>query len=276
MTDLSAQARFLSSYEWSKDRDGFGGYSAITMSPDGTRFTLLSDRAHTIDGTLFRQGDRILGVRSDEMQVLDYPVSILGTGYSERDTEGMARDADGRLYISLETDNRVIRRDIDGTWSALPPYSAISGLPPNKGLEALAITQDGALVALPEKVGRSDTMYPVFRYRDEIGWDTPYAISRVPSYQPVGADFDPMGRLYILERGFAGIGFFSQVRRFTLVPDTVTEGEILLQSRTRQHDNLEGIAVWTAPDGELRVTLVSDDNFLSIQKTEIVEYAIPK
>ena len=36
----------------------------------------------------------------------------------------------------------------------------------------------------------------------------------------------------------------------------------------------KGLAVWRAEDGTIRLTMVSDDNFMSLQNTEIVEYAI--
>ena len=117
--------------------------------------------------------------------------------------------------------------------------------------------------------------FPMFRYQNGSNWEVPYHISRHPGLLPVGADFDPMGRLYVLERGFSGFGFFSQVRRFVFGSEAVLEGDILLLTKTRLHDNLEGLAVWTAPDGGLRLTMVSDDNFNRFQKTEIVEYAVP-
>ena len=46
-----------------------------------------------------------------------------------------------------------------------------------------------------------------------------------------------------------------------------------MQTRTFRHDNLEGISVWRAPDG-LRMTLISDDNYRWMQRTEIVEYRV--
>lgn len=273
MANQSTLTRFLSSYEWSKDRKTFGGYSGITLSPDGAQFTILSDRAHVIEGTVFRHGDRIIGVRSNAISQLDFPDTLF-EDEPRRDTEGMAEDASGRRYISMEFDNLVIVKGIDGQWSALPRHPDISRLPPNKGLEALAIDAEGSLIAIPEASDGLQSPFPVFRYCTDTGWSIPYHIARRPGLLPVGADFDPMGRLYVLERGFGGFGFFSQVRRFTLGSEGLLQGEVLLQTRTRRHDNLEGLAVWTAPDGELRLTMVSDDNFNRFQKTEFVEYAV--
>ena len=59
-------ATFLSSYHWTKEREGFGGYSGITLTPDGSGFVILSDRAHVIEGTIFRQNDRIIRMGRNE------------------------------------------------------------------------------------------------------------------------------------------------------------------------------------------------------------------
>jgi len=80
----------------------------------------------------------------------------------------------------------------------------------------------------------------------------------------------PDGQLYVLERDFLGIGFRSRVRRFDL---TGGNEQILLETRLRQHDNLEGISIWQDDQG-VRMTLISDDNYRAFQRTEIVEYRL--
>ena len=39
------QVDYVATYVWSMDDDTFGGFSGIEISPDGSRFTVLSDRA---------------------------------------------------------------------------------------------------------------------------------------------------------------------------------------------------------------------------------------
>ena len=90
----------------------------------------------------------------------------------------------------------------------------------------------------------------------------------------MGADVGPDGRLYLLERNFRGLlGFRSRVRRFGLGPDGITSTEELLSTGTLQYDNLEGISVWDDGLG-IRLTMISDDNFLPVQRTELVEYRV--
>jgi hypothetical protein len=268
-----AQATFLSSYHWTSDTKGFGGYSAIVLSRDGSEFTMMSDRANLVEGKILRHLGRIIGVRSAAMVPLGFPDHLF-EGEPVRDTEGLARDMAGRLYVSVESENRIMRRDTDGSWSLLPSHAPIDALPDNRGLEALTLAPDGALYAIPEVSDGLQHPFPVYRYRSFQGWDQPKSLTRSDGYLPVGADVGPDGRLYVLERGFGGFGFYSRVRRFVLSSGGTTDGETVLTSKTRRHDNLEGLSVWQAEDGTLRLTMVSDDNYNFFQKTEIVEYAI--
>ena len=52
--------------------------------------------------------------------------------------------------------------------------------------------------------------------------------------------------------------------------------ETIFQSGFGDFDNLEGISVWSPskPDGGIRITLVSDNNFLSVQETQFVDFKL--
>ena len=77
----------------------------------------------------------------------------------------------------------------------------------------------------------------------------------------------------MLERQFTLIGFRSRIRRFNLEAPDLAEA-VLWTSYALQHDNLEGISVWTDPAGDVRLTLVSDDNFQPFQRSQVVEYIL--
>jgi hypothetical protein len=89
----------------------------------------------------------------------------------------------------------------------------------------------------------------------------------------VGADFGPDGLFYILERTVSPLGFRSRVRRFDLNVQGLDE-QVLLSTLPSKHGNLEGISVWRDSAGQTRVTMVSDNNFLSVLRSEIVEYSL--
>lgn len=90
----------------------------------------------------------------------------------------------------------------------------------------------------------------------------------------MGADFGPDGRLYLLESGFNGLGFRSLVRRFDVDEAGAHNETEFLRSGLGVHDNLERLAVWRDPQGRIRLTMISEDNFRFFQRTEIVEYVV--
>ena len=89
----------------------------------------------------------------------------------------------------------------------------------------------------------------------------------------VGADFGPDGLFYILERTVSPLGFRSRVRRFDLNVQGLDE-QVLLSTLPSKHGTFEVISVWRDSAGQTRVTMVSDNNLLSVLRSEIVEYSL--
>lgn len=88
------------------------------------------------------------------------------------------------------------------------------------------------------------------------------------------AAIGPDHRLFVLERAHFGPGgFATRLRRFD-PPDPLSHETAVLQTEPGVHDNLEGLASWRDAKG-LRATMVSDDNFSSLLRSEIVEYRLP-
>lgn len=268
-------ARFLTSYVWDHEQVAFGGYSGIEISDDGREVILLSDRAHLVRGTITRHQDRILGLVTSAAQPLEIAEGLLGDD-PEMDSEGLALLPDGTLLVSLESDNRVLRFGPGQPAQVLPSHPEIDAFATNAGAEALALTPEGAPCLTPEKSGALTAPFPLFCLQNG-GWRVTALLPRRGGFLPTGADFDAKGRLYLLERAFDGLGFSSRVRRFTPgnSPDDGLAEETLLTTPTGEFDNLEGLAVWTGVDGRLRLTMISDDNFFPLQRTEIVEFALP-
>ena len=264
-----AEATFLSSYQWQLDDPLFGGFSAIEITADGNGFVALTDRASVARGTFLRDGGSIIGVDLEVFRRLLGPTRApLADKFS--DSEGLAIGADGRLFVSFESEHGLRRfDDVDRPGTVLATTPAFAGLQHNSSLEALAIGTDGALYTLPERSGRATRPFPVYRLQNSV-WDIPFQIPRRGAFLVSGADIGPDGLLYVLERDFIGVGFRSRVRRFAL---DGTGEELILDTGLRTHDNLEGISVWQDAEG-LRITMISDDNFRAFQKTEIVEYRL--
>lgn len=275
---VSYPAVLVSQVSWSLDDPAFGGWSGIEVSPDGRRFVTISDRGHIISGIFERDAnDRIVNVKTGRIQPIPHSDGTSRLPRPYADSEGLALGKDGRLFISFEGRHRVVSYPDTRAQSAtaLPKADVFNKLAINDGFEALAIGPDGALYALPEDTGGSGP-FPVYRYANGE-WGRYGHIPRHLKFAPVGADIGPDGRFYLLERKFAGVfGFASRVRRFDMTPDGLTGETVLLRSESGDHDNLEGIAVWSDSTGRIRLTMVSDDNFHRYQRAHFVEYVVSR
>jgi hypothetical protein len=267
-------AVWIGTHVWTMNNDRFGGMSAIEVSPDGAGFLALSDRGAVVPGTFRRDGDgRITGVETGPLGVLRARRDGALTP-ARSDSEGLALAPDGTFFVSFEIAPRVLHYvEPYGRPDILPIPREFSSMPSNGALEALAIGPDGALYTLPEKSTRRDGGFGLFRFRDGT-WDMPVVLPASGPFLPVGADFGPDGRLYLLERDFGVLGFATRVRRFVVEGDAIDAGEVVLETGAGTYGNLEGISVWRDGAGRLRLTMVADNNFQSFLNTEIVEFAV--
>lgn len=266
---------YIGTYVWTDDDSRFGGFSGIEITDGGRSFHVVSDRSNLFWGSIERDNaGRIRHMNiAGRANLKASGGEPLSKGYLG-DSEGLAIGEDGRIWISFEGLNRVVLHpNPDAPAQPLPRPPALPEIRPNQGFESLAIDADGSLFTIPERSLGPDRPFPVLRFRDGK-WDQPFTIRRNDHWLPVGSDFGPDGWFYLLERGFQGLlGFSSRVSRFRLDENGVAEEEVLLETRPLQYDNLEGLSVWHDGQG-IRLTMVSDDNFLFVQRTELVEYRL--
>ena len=257
---------------WDISEPWFGGFSGLEVSPDGQSLTIISDRGVLVTARLIRSADTVTGI---ELLSVDPLRQADGTALQGDliDAEGLAIDADGQAFLSFENKHRVMALDLSrGITTPLASYKDFEQLGFNTGLEALAIHPDGRLFTLSE--GKADETGSTPLYQLHGGrWTISHRVPLKGPFVPVGADFDDNGRFYLLERTLSPLGFRSRIRRFDLDagPNAV---ETLVSTIPGTFDNLEALSVWRDPMGQIRLTLISDDNFLSLQRTQIVEYVI--
>ncbi len=270
-------AREVGRYTWATRAEHFGGFSAIELAADGQGFTAISDRGWFSQGQIRRDtAGKIIRVDAGPMRHLIPP-----NGKSWRrlklDSEGLAIASDGNLFVSFEGMHRVFRYpNLGENARPLPRHPAFDGLLANGSLEALAIAADGTLYTLPEQSGHLTRPFPVFRFRNGA-WSQPFSLPRLDGFSPVGADFGPDGKLYLLERQFQFVrGFSNRVRRFTVTEHGFENPELIFESHAGKYHNLEGLSVWRTRSGKIRLTMISDDNFYFFQSTEIVEFEVFK
>lgn len=265
-----SQSSEISRFVWQSDDPAIGGMSAIEVADDGLSLVALSDRGFFAAGQILRdENGQIINVTAVQVAPLRVSGAVM-PGASGKDSEGIAVAQDGTIYVSFEGAHRVAAFEtITSEEVTLPPHPDFAGFQNNSSLEALAIDANGDLYTMPERSGRYDTPFPIYRYRDGA-WDIPYALPRVGSFLAVGADFGPDGMLYVLERDFTGFSFLNRVRRIDL--DAGTSNTVIMGGG--QFGNLEGISVWRNAVGELIVTMIADNNNSFLLPTEIVEFRI--
>lgn len=272
--EIQQYARETSVIAFHHDADWFGGISGLEVINSGAQYLAVTDRGRLFGGQLLRSDGVLTGatvekdrsVIAAEMSSFEFP---------HGDAEGLAAGPDRRLHVSYEHAHRI---QSFGTWDDEPSWTgytdAWNALSKNGGLEALAIDDTGALFAIPERVASGAWAALVYRYTPQSGWEQPFTLPVDHGLFPVGADFGPDGRLYLLERGVYPIGFYSRVRSMQIDADGVSDIRVELHTRFGQYGNLEGIAAWSDDQGMLRLTMVSDDNFWWFLPSQIVEYVI--
>ncbi len=275
-TSVPQAATHLGSFVWTlPDNSWFGGFSALSLDAKGQNALVLNDRGQIASAQVQRNAkgiiDAVVVTQRDALRNQRGAV-IKGDAH---DSEGLAVDADGTIYVSFEQDPRVARYSApDAKAAVLKRMSAFQDMPENKGLEALAIDHRGHLYTLPENTLNAAGHIPVWKWNGRK-WREISALERRGWFMPVGADIGPDGRFYLLERAFMLFGFSTRLRRWDL-DETGLHGEAtLLKTGIGTHDNLEGLSIWRDDHNRLRATMISDDNFMSLQRTELVEYLLP-
>jgi hypothetical protein len=261
------------SVTWRVDHHRFGGFSGIEVLDEGARFLAISDRASWATADIVRNDDG--SIRRVDLTGIGPLHAISGEKLRghDADSEDVTITPDGAIFISFEGFHRIRRYpEINGPAEDVEGHPDFPGLKNNASLEALASDSNGVLYTIPERSRPPGAPFPVYRMRDGV-WDTDLSIPRRPPFVVTGADFGPDGRFYVLERHFKWLGGFrTRLRSFRLGPEGFDDQRVLLETAFGELDNMEGISVWRAPGGRIRITLISDDNFNFIQRTMIVEY----
>lgn len=270
-----------------------GGLSGLWVDPEGERFVAVGDTGLVVDGRLRTDAaGRLTGVAGVRARPL--PVE---EGISRRkrrtDAEDLARLADGSWLVSLERDHRTLRyssgdRGPEGTPTPIPLPPGMEDAPENSGLEALTRLPDGRLLAIEEggDDGRQERRAWVADMgapgrgvpRSAADWQ-PLTYRAAPRYRPTGVAPLADGGVLVLERRVSLLGGWSsrlvRVAPRQLTAGAVIEGEELARLESPLvNDNFEGIATRPGPAGETLVYLISDDNFSSLQRTYLLQFAL--
>jgi hypothetical protein len=269
----------------------FGGYSGLAVDASGRTLLAVSDGGTWLNATLDYDGRKVKGLSEARIgPILGRNGKPLATD-RDRDAEGLTLISGGpdggAAYVSFEGLHRIARypftRDRFGPpdqFLRLPSDSR--GMSGNRGVEALALIgagrMKGTVVAFSERLSDGGGNLKGWL----IGGPSPGAIALKPIAGFDITDMAPLpdGGLVLLERRFRySEGIKMRIRRIAageVRPGAVIEGEVLLTADDRYNiDNMECIAAHRSPSGETILTLMSDDNFSPLQRTLLMQFALP-
>lgn len=278
---------FRSGLVLTSDDPGFGGWSSLWRSPDGTRMVSVSDNAQWLT-TGLRLGGGVMAGFADAVMAPVLGRDGVPLRHTEAfDTESLAI-ADGTAFVGSERVHEVRRFDWVGLGvralgvpvKPLPPE--IAGLPFNQGLEALAVAPAGhalagALLAVAE--GEFDDDTPTRGWVLTGADRFTFPVRRSEGFNVTDMAFLPSGELLVLERHFSvRRGVACRIRRVAadaIRPGVALDGRVIFQA-DRHHaiDNMEGLTIHRDPDGATILTIISDDNFSPIQTTVLLEFKL--
>lgn len=266
------------------DWKGFGGWSGLEVSADGSRAILVSDKGRWLTARLDYDSEGWLtgldGAESGILPGLDG--EPLQTGGSHGDAEDLTAGANGRLIVSFERVHRLWSYPagippFQGPARGIPVPAPMAGAPSNEGIESLAALPGGRLLIVTE--GYSDAPDTVLGWLGGAeGW-APLRVGVAGGYRPAGAAGLATGEVFLLERRFNPLdGLAIRVRRFApgeIVAGGLLEGEVLAKlSPPLTVDNFEGIAVRRGAN-ETLIYLLSDDNLHAGQRSLLLLFALP-
>lgn len=269
------------------DYKQFGGFSAIELSNDGNKLLAVSDRGYWLKADIIYKNGRMDKIENAQMAPL---LNAKGKKfkYWEIDSEGLTKrnNSLNDVVVSVERNQAILRYKLGNSlnasakeWGALKDAASIRR---NRGLESIT--------SLPKSHKYRGWMLTIAeRKLDAAGnhsaWlvngkkNHAFFIKRYDDFDITDTAYLPNGDIVILERAisvFAGPRM--QIRQICgrdIKPGAVVDGKKLLAANwVLAVDNMEGIAVHKASNGETILTVISDNNFHFIQRNLMLQFAL--
>ncbi len=268
----------------------FGSWSGLDFAADGQTIYAVADTGLWFSAKLVEENGTLTGLTDAQIAPLladngkEFPTKTAGDAEGLRIVHEKTGD---KALVSFEQTTRI--RSYTGPTFAeatpkpvkLPKY--VTGIRRNQGLESIAIAPTGgalggATVTIAERSLDDNGNHRAFILSGPKAG--PFSIRRSDELDITDAAFLPNGDLLILERRFSFSGGFAlHIRRVdgsTIVPGATVDGTVLLAAGSGyQIDNLEGMALRTSATGETLITLISDDNGSMLQRTILLQFALP-
>ena len=277
--------------EMQSQTDTFGGLSGLGFTgPDG-RLVMVSDRGNFVSGQLlYDEAARPMGLIGVKIEPIQ---NSKGTELPRAYT----RDAEALSVIVRDGKPSAVRVGFENL-TRVADFALVDGLPQgparevnipkwltdtrtNETLEAVCIAPAtspiaGSTLLLTEGIIDDDGQHSAYL----LGQNDKGPLSYISGdgTNPTDCAFMPNGDLLVLERGVALLAFQMRLLRIPAAEVKAgahMKGEVLLHAAGGDIDNMEALAVHTAPDGSTRITLVSDNNFNDWERNLLLEFSLP-
>ena len=270
--------------------DTFGGLSGLTMTGPDQHVVFVSDRGNFVSGQLaYDDAGRLLsliGITIEPMR--NSGGEVLPRQYA-RDAESVDTIYRNGEPVAVRVGFEHLTRVADFALTdgrpggparevAIPDW--LTDLRTNESLESVCIAPPASPIAGSTLLLTEEALDEDGNHR---GWllgqndKGPIAYANSPVVNPTECAFLPNGDLLVLERGVSMLSFVMALRRVPAAevrPGNLMVGELLLSASGGSIDNMESMTVHTAPDGELRILIGSDNNFNDWQRTLLLEFAL--
>jgi len=264
----------------------FGGISALHMAADGSHFLALTDRGAWLKGRFVYRDGRPAGLADVEMApILAWDGKPLAK-HGWYDTESLAEDGAGHAYVGIERVEKIVRFDLKkgllarGDPIFVPPD--FKTFVNNKSLECLAIPPKGTalagrLIAVTERSLDTAGNHRAFLLKGkQVGR---FSVKRSDGFDVSDCAILPPNDLLLLERSYSPLaGVAMRIRRIPLAaikPGALVDGaSLIVADLAYQIDNMEGIGVSRDAQGDTILTLVSDDNFSTLQRSLLLQFRL--
>jgi hypothetical protein len=277
---------YIGGFEIRGRHANFGGLSAIRVEKDGRGFLSVTDTGDWVRGRIDYAAGKPIGL-SD---VVIAPI-LAADGRRAKDiglwdAESLALFA-GQAFVGIERQHTVLAFDIAAAGltargRSVPLPAFVQRWWSNRGIEALGVVPEGSplagkLIGLSERSHEGENPSEGFVINRDGSDAFRFSVMRADGFDTTALDVMPNGDLLILERFFTPRrGVAMRLKRLKLAdirPDAVLKAEILLTLDNTHHiDNMEAVSVHPGPDGDLRLTLLSDDNFSIAQRTLLLQF----
>lgn len=268
----------------------FGGFSGLSISPDGTRIFAASDAGFWMTAKLADTQGVPTNLTEGRVGPFRALSGRLLSGGREVDAEAVSLERgtleNGSVLIAFEQIHRIGRFPIRNgeigkpqRYLKLPSYiKALHGNRGLEGLERLRGPNDGTLIMFAE--GRRTFSGDLRGWMIRRGASKEIFLKPIGGYDITGLAAMPDGGFLTLERRFRwseGVKMrIRRVRAAELASAKVMVGETLIDVDSSANiDNMEGIAVHSDAAGRTIITLISDDNFRFFQRNLLLRFALP-